>query len=235
MAAQAGVRESNKLFNQYCNSNILGFSNILNLSKTNNIKNFIYASSSSVYSGNRIPFSESCTDIQPNSFYGVTKKINEDIAKFFSDSSFRTIGLRFFTVYGPYGRPDMAYYNFTKKLKSKSYINLFDKGLMVRDMTYIDDVTDSIISCIEYFDKKKFDFEVFNIGGGEKIKTIDLLNRIANHYNITPKILFKNSSNETKKTESCLKKSHIMLGYKPKVNLNKGLKNFYDWFDNFYR
>ena len=155
LAAQAGVRYSIENPYEYLSSNILGFLNILEGCKICNVKNLLYASSSSVYGSNEtFPFKETDDVTKPLSFYAATKLSNEAMAYSYSNIfKLNTTGLRFFTVYGPWGRPDMAYYIFTKKIFAGESIKVFGRGQMLRDFTYIDDIIDGIISLISYYDQ----------------------------------------------------------------------------------
>ena len=150
LAAQAGVRYSIENPKSYINSNLVGFSNVLELCKEFNIKNFLYASSSSVYGGNtNIPFSEKDPADHPVSLYAATKRANELLAHSYSHLyNMRTTGMRFFTVYGPWGRPDMAPMIFTKAILARTPIHIFNQGNMSRDFTYIDDIVEAIIKLI---------------------------------------------------------------------------------------
>ena len=150
LAAQAGVRYSIENPSAYIQSNLVGFSNLIECARRNNISNFIYASSSSVYGGNEmLPFSEEHSVDHPVSLYAATKKSNELIAHSYSHLyGLPTTGLRFFTVYGPWGRPDMALFLFTKAMINGQPINLFNGGDMIRDFTYIDDIIDSVYRLI---------------------------------------------------------------------------------------
>jgi len=160
LAAQAGVRYSIENPYAYLDSNLVGFLNIIELCRNNNVKNFIYASSSSIYGANKkSPFSESDRVDSPISFYGASKKANELIAHSYSHLyNLKTTGLRFFTVYGPWGRPDMAMFIFTKRILENKPIEVYNNGKMKRDFTYIDDIIMGIRSAIE----KNYDYEIFN-------------------------------------------------------------------------
>ena len=160
LAAQAGVRFSIENPSEYINSNILGFLNILELSKEFSIEHLIYASSSSVYGGNQnLPFSEVDNVDHPVSIYAATKKSNELMAHSYSHLfDLPTTGLRFFTVYGPWGRPDMAFFLFTKQILNNEPIQIFNNGNMIRDFTYIDDVVESLIRVINKTPQKNNQF-----------------------------------------------------------------------------
>ena len=231
LAAQAGVRYSEINPNAYIDSNILGFLNILKLSLNYKIDKLIYASSSSVYGDNsKAPFKENHL-LNPISLYGKTKLSNELIAEEFSKLSLiQFIGLRFFTVYGPYGRPDMAYYKFSQKIHKEEKITLFNKGNMSRDMTYIDDIVNGIVLSI---DKKNFEtrHEIFNLGNTQPISTSDLIKIIERRYKRKALISDKSSENEVFITHADITKSQRVLGYKPVTNIIDGMYNFFEWLD----
>ena len=226
LAAQAGVRYSNQNPAAYFESNIFAFHNIIEQAKKHNIK-LIYASSSSVYGGEkRIPFKETFST-RPLSLYGATKKINEKIAEFYFKSfSLNAIGLRFFTVYGPHGRPDMAYFKFSDLIKEGRPITVFNKGKMSRDMTYIDDLCDGIIACVE---KNFSSHQVFNLGNNKPVKLLNLISLIEQHFNKRAIIEYKNSEMEIEETFADLTKSKDLLGYNPKIGLEDGMKEFLIW------
>lgn len=231
LAAQAGVRYSEINPNAYIDSNILGFLNILKLSLNYQIDKLIYASSSSVYGDNsKAPFKENYL-LNPISLYGKTKLSNELIAEEFSKlSPIQFIGLRFFTVYGPYGRPDMAYYKFSQKIQNKEKITLYNKGNMSRDMTYVDDIINGIVLSI---DKKIFEtrHEIFNLGNTHPISTIELIKIIERRYKRKALISHKSSENEVFITHADITKSQKVLGYKPLTNIIDGMYNFFEWLD----
>ena len=157
LAAQAGVRFSIKQPQNYIDSNITGFLNILEIAKKNKIKHLVYASSSSIYGdNNKFPFNEKEITDKPLSIYGVSKKTNELMAYSYSSLfNIPTTGLRFFTVYGPWGRPDMALFIFVNQILNKTPVNLFNYGKMVRDFTYIDDIVEGILRVIKKIPNKK--------------------------------------------------------------------------------
>ena len=181
LAAQAGVRYSLKNPNSYIQSNILGFMNVLECCRHNCVKGLIYASSSSVYGGNeKIPFSENDNVDKPVSIYAASKKANELMANSYSHLfNLNTTGLRFFTVYGPWGRPDMAIYIFTKKIIKNEPIEVFNNGNMMRDFTYIDDIISGIISSIE----NNYHCEVFNLGNNKSEDLMEVVKLIEKKIN----------------------------------------------------
>ncbi len=232
LAAQAGVRYSSINPNAYIDSNIFGFLNIINLCQKFNAKKLVYASSSSVYgSSKNVPYKEESTP-NPISLYGKTKLINEKISESLAiKNSYQSIGLRFFTVYGPYGRPDMAYFKFSKKIKEDSKIKIYNKGIMSRDMTYIDDIIQGIKLAVNTnnFIKRH---EVFNLGNTKPIKTMDLLSIIENHYGKRALIEYESSDIEVDITHADITKANSMIGYFPETNIAEGMENFFSWFDN---
>ncbi len=232
LAAQAGVRSSSLLSNYYLDSNILGFLNLIELSKKNNTKKLIYASSSSVYaSSKQIPFSEKEENLEPISLYGKTKLANERIVELISKTGeIQFIGLRFFTVYGSHGRPDMAYYKFAEKIKKNEPLTIFNSGNMKRDMTHIEDINDGITACI---DKSNFSskHEIFNLGNSNPVGTMELLELVELHYGKKANIIFENSSDEVKITFADISKSSDILNFKPKIKINQGMREFLNWYD----
>ena len=232
LAAQAGVRYSTINPNSYIDSNILGFLNIFNLCRDYDVKKFIYASSSSIYgSSEDIPYKEDSLP-SPISLYGKTKHINELITESLApENSFKSVGLRFFTVYGPYGRPDMAYFKFSQKIKENSKIKIYNKGNMARDMTYIDDIIQGINLVIQN-DSLIKKHEVFNLGNTKPIKTMDLLSLIESHYDKKAIVEYEDSENEVETTHADITKANSMIGYYPKINISEGMENFFSWLDN---
>ena len=236
LAAQAGVRLPKSQNYKYTNSNITGFSSFLNFCKNKDIKNIIYASSSSVYSGNKnSAFIETEELLKPKSFYGETKINNEiQASKFAKRNNSKIIGLRFFTVYGPFGRPDMAYYNFTNQILSGKKITLFNEGNTYRDMTFIDDVCNGIESAINSF-KTIQGHELFNIGNEFPINTKKLIYSIENEFGLKAKISNVINNSEVTKTYANCKKSRDVLGYNPSTTFDDGINFFFDWYKKFYK
>tara|TARA_B110000483_G_scaffold1264_1_gene1461 strand:- start:900 stop:1856 length:957 start_codon:yes stop_codon:yes gene_type:complete len=232
LAAQPGVRISIKYPHNTLKQNLISFLNIIEICRVKKVKKFVYASSSSVYGDSKIyPFNEKDFQNIPVSVYGATKLSNEIIAESYARNfKLDCVGLRFFTVYGPYGRPDMAYYSFLDNLRSKKSITVFNKGNMLRDFTYIDDVIDGIVSVI----KKKFTnkHEVLNIGKGKPDKLMDLINLLEKNYKKKFKIIFTKTIplGDIKKTYSNTGRAKKLINWKPKVNLAKGLKKFVEWY-----
>ena len=232
LAAQPGVRVSISNPHNTLNQNLISFSNIIEISRLKKIKKFIYASSSSVYGDTKIyPFSEKDNKNIPVSVYGATKFSNEIVAKSYSENfKMKCIGLRFFTVYGPYGRPDMAYFDFLNKLKNNKKIYVFNNGNMLRDFTYIDDVIEGILDVI----KKNFknNHEVINIGKGKPDNLMDMIKYLEKNYKKKFKIKFTNKIpiGDMKKTYSNIKKAKKLINWNPKTTLKLGLEKFVVWY-----
>ena len=229
LAAQAGVRYSLENPFAYISSNIVGFLNIIELCKDYNVKGLIYASSSSVYGGNKkIPFSVSDRVDQPISLYAASKRTNELIAHSYSHLyNLNTTGLRFFTVYGPWGRPDMAMYIFANKISSKIPIEVYNNGNMKRDFTYIDDIVDGIKASID----KNYLCEIFNLGNNKSEDLMDIVQHIENNLNIKASIKYLPiQPGDVKKTNADIEKSKKMLGYNPTTNVDVGIKQFIKWY-----
>ena len=236
LAAQAGVRYSIINPKTYFNSNLRGFFNILELSKILKIKHLIFASTSSVYgNNNKFPTNENTNTDFPLSFYAATKKSNEVMAHSYSHIyNLKCTGLRFFTVYGPYGRPDMALFKFTKGILENKEVKLFNNGNHYRDFTYIEDIVESIIRIIKNKDKNLFN--IYNIGNG---KPVSLKNFISEIENLTNKKLkfkkLKFQKGDVLKTHASINKLYKLTKYKPKITTKKGIKNFLDWYKSFYK
>ena len=232
LAAQPGVRISIKKPHNTLKQNLVPFINILEIARLKRVKKFLFASSSSIYGDTKIyPFVEKDNQNVPVSVYGATKLSNEIIASSYSKNfNIKTIALRFFTVYGPYGRPDMAYYSFLDDLKKNKKIRVFNKGDMMRDFMYIDDVIKGIISLISFKMKKNHD--VINIGKGKPDQLMELIKLIEVNYKKKFKIEYtKNIPNgDIKKTFSNVNKAKKLIKWKPKVNLDEGIKRFVNWY-----
>ena len=229
LAAQAGVRYSKTKPYAYMDSNLIGFLNVIELCRHNNVEGFIYASSSSVYGGNtKLPFSVEDRVDNPISLYAATKKSNELIAHSYTHLyGLNTTGLRFFTAYGPWGRPDMAMYIFADKIYHGKTIPVFNNGKMKRDFTYIDDIISGIISAID----KNYKCEVFNLGNNRSEKLLNMIQIIERCLNKEAKIDFKPMQpGDVKESLAAIDKSQKMLEYNPKTNIEEGIKKFIDWF-----
>ena len=238
LAAQAGVRYSIKNPRIYFKSNLEGFFNILEISRHNNIKHLIYASTSSVYGDSKkFPLSEIYRTDQPLSFYAATKKSNEVMAHSYSYIyKLPCTGVRFFTVYGPFGRPDMALFKFTKNILNNHPIELYNKGNHFRDFTYVDDIVDGIYSLIKKQSKKSIPYEIFNIGNGTPKKLLDYLKHIENNLNKVSKTKkLPLQVGDIIKTHSNINKLKKYSGYKPKTNIKIGISRFIEWYKDYYR
>ena len=252
LAAQAGVRYSINNPMAYIDSNIVGFMNILELCKEYQVENLIYASSSSVYGGNKkIPFCEADAVNHPISIYAATKRCNELMAHCYSHLfNLPCTGLRFFTVYGPWGRPDMAPMIFTKAIFSGTPIEIYNHGNMLRDFTYIDDVIESIAKLINKPAKRSFDiknqlqnpskswapFEIFNIGNNKPIKLMDFIEKLENEIGIKAnKEFIEIQKGDVEKTHSDSTLLSIKTGFKPNTSISTGIKKFIKWYKEFYK
>ncbi len=240
LAAQAGVRYSLENPSAYIQSNLVGFFNIIEQSKKNCINNFYYASSSSVYGGNdKTPFEESDNVNQPISLYAATKKSNELIAHTYSHLfNLPTIGLRFFTVYGPWGRPDMALFKFTESIINNKPIRVFNYGNMLRDFTYIDDVIESIFLLMQNSDNNSNSklYKIFNIGNSNPTKLYDYIEAIEN--NLGKKadmILEEMQPGDVKETYANTELLQKFISFKPNTSIDKGIKEFIRWYLEYYK
>tara|TARA_B100000212_G_scaffold339030_1_gene316660 strand:- start:1791 stop:2810 length:1020 start_codon:yes stop_codon:yes gene_type:complete len=252
LAAQAGVRYSIENPSAYIQSNLVGFANILEFCRNSNINHLIYASSSSVYGGNtKFPFSENDSVDHPVSLYAATKRSNELMAHTYSHLyNLPTTGLRFFTVYGPWGRPDMALFLFTKSIIEGKPINIFNHGKMIRDFTFIDDVIESLYRLImksANVNKKPKNsklrpseswapFKIFNVGNSNPVSLIDYIEEIEK---CLDKKAIKNYTDmqpgDVSKTYSDTKLLENFVNYKPTTKIEEGVKKFVDWYINYYQ
>ena len=231
LAAQPGVRISQNKPLKTIDQNIKTFVNLMEFCKDNNIKNFFYASSSSIY-GNENKFSENVTQKNVSSIYAATKVCNETFANVYNYLyEINTLGLRFFTVYGPLGREDMAYFKFLKQIKKDKKIRIYGDKNSIRSFTYVDDVTKSIILLMSKFTKKSKYNECFNIGNYKKNSLNDLVNTIKKFYSkdFSEEIIDRNKA-DVFKTHSSILKLKKMINFYPKTNLEKGMKKFIEWF-----
>ena len=250
LAAQAGVRYSIENPDVYLNSNILGTFNVLKVSDKIKVKHLIIGSSSSVYGANKkIPFREIDKTDNQISFYAATKKSTESLAHSYSSLwKLPVTMLRFFTVYGPLGRPDMAYFKFTQKIIKKKQIEIYNKGKMYRDYTYIDDIVGGIISLINkapnirQIGKFKNDslshvapFRILNIGNTKKVLLLDFIKSLEKEIGIKAKKKFlPMQKGDVHSTLSDTKLLQQITGYKTKTNYKLGIKKFVKWFKEFY-
>ena len=248
LAAQAGVRYSIENPSVYVQSNLVGFCNIIDIAKNNNVDHFYYASSSSVYGGNKkLPFEELDNVDKPISLYAATKKSNELIAHTYSHLfNLPTTGLRFFTVYGPWGRPDMALFKFTESIISNKPIRVFNYGNMLRDFTYIDDVVQSIINLINKSLEAKNNltknniqnvpYKIFNIGNSKPTKLTDYIKSI--EVNLGKKadiILDEMQPGDVQATYANTKYLEEYIHFRPNTSIEKGIKLFIEWYLEYYK
>jgi len=234
LAAQAGVRYSIENPSVYIQSNLVGFSNILECCRNYNVNRLIYASSSSVYgNSDDVPFKESARTDSPVSLYAATKKSNEVLAESYSTLyGIQCTGLRFFTVYGPEGRPDMAPFLFTKAIDEGKPITVFNNGNMLRDFTYVDDIVNGIVKIIE----KKLDYkhEIYNIGCSHPVKLMDFINEIERCLGKKAEIVFKEmQKGDVVKTYADTTKLERDFGYKPSTKLSDGIEKFIKWWKEY--
>jgi len=233
LAAQPGVRYSIDNPYAYMDSNLVGFLNIIECCRHNDVEGFIYASSSSVYGNNKkVPFSVEDRTDNPISFYAATKNANELMAKTYSHLyNLHTTGLRFFTVYGPWGRPDMAYYKFTQNIINNKPIIVFNNGKMNRDFTYIDDIIFGLRSAID----KNYKCEIFNLGNSKSENLIEFINLIERELGLKANIKFQSiQPGDVKDTFAEISKSNKMLSYIPSTNIDKGIKEFVNWYKSYH-
>ena len=255
LAAQAGVRYSITNPDAYINSNIIGFYNILEACRHHPVEHLVYASSSSVYGGNKkVPFSTDDKVDNPVSLYAATKKSNELLAHAYSKLyNIPTTGLRFFTVYGPMGRPDMAYFGFTNKLIKGETIEIFNYGNCKRDFTYVDDIVEGIIRVMNKAPEKKNGedglplppYKIYNIGNNNPENLLDFV-QILSEELVRAKVLPEDYDFEAHKKLVPMQPGDVPVTYadtsdlerdfeyKPKTSLREGLRKFAEWYYNYY-
>ena len=232
LAAQAGVRYSLENPQAYIESNVVGFMNILECCRHHDVEGLIYASSSSVYGGNeKIPFSVDDRVDRPISIYAATKKSNELMAHSYSHLfGLNTTGLRFFTVYGPWGRPDMAMYIFADKISKGEPIQVFNHGKMERDFTYIDDIINGTRAAID----KNYPYEVFNLGNNNSEDLMEMVRLIESQIGKKADIKFEGMQpGDVKKTFADIKHSQEKLNYTPTTKIVEGIPKFIEWYSEY--
>ena len=252
LAAQAGVRYSKENPLAYIHSNIVGFANVLENCRNHNVHHLIYASTSSVYGANtKMPFSEDDNTNHPLSVYAASKKSNELMAHTYSYLyQLPTTGLRFFTVYGPWGRPDMALFLFTKAILEGRAIDIYNNGEMTRDFTFIDDIVEGVIrvndktaTSNEEFNSLNPDpassnapYRIFNIGNSRPTPLMDYIKAIEKSLDITAKKNFLPlQSGDVPATSSDTSELEKWVGFKPNTSIEIGVKKFVDWYKDFYK
>ena len=251
LAAQAGVRYSLENPHAYIDANLQGFMNILEGCRHNDVAHLAYASSSSVYGGNaQMPFSEHHSVDHPVSLYAATKKANELMAHTYSHLyGLPTTGLRFFTVYGPWGRPDMALFLFTDAIRNGRPIDVFNQGAMVRDFTYIDDIVEGVIRVLDKtatpdpdFDPMNPDpgtstapFRVFNIGNGNPTPLMDYIGALEDALGMTAeKNMMPMQTGDVPATSADTSELRDWVGFAPNTDVRDGVQRFVDWYISYY-
>ncbi|WP_275389155.1 MULTISPECIES: NAD-dependent epimerase [Citrobacter] len=238
LAAQAGVRYSIENPRAYTESNLVGFSNILEACRHHKIKHLVFASSSSVYGRNeKVPFSEEDRVDLPVSYYAATKKANEVMAASYSHLYNLPIsGLRFFTVYGPWGRPDMAPWLFTDAILHNRPIKVFNNGDMLRDFTYIDDIVEGIVRLLDNPPVKDLPYEIYNIGNNRPEKLADFISAIEKACGIeAQKVNYPMQDGDVPVTYADTNKLNQAVGFSPDTNLQSGIERFVAWFREYHK
>jgi len=252
LAAQAGVRYSIENPHAYIESNIVGYLNILEGCRHNNVEHLVYASSSSVYGANEsMPFSVHDNVDHPLSLYAASKKSNELMAHTYSNLyNLPTTGLRFFTVYGPWGRPDMALFLFTKAIKEGKKIDVFNYGKHRRDFTYIDDIVEGIIRTLDNVAQPNADWSgknpdpgtskapwrVYNIGNQSPVELMDYIETLEKYLGKTAeKVLLPLQPGDVPDTYADVEALVKDVGYKPNTTIEQGIEKFVAWYDNYYK
>jgi len=251
LAAQAGVRYSLQNPHAYVDSNLVGFVNILEACRHYPVRHFIYASSSSVYGANqKMPFSTSDNVDHPVSLYAATKKANELMAHTYSHLyGIPTTGLRFFTVYGPWGRPDMAYFSFTKNILEGKPIKVFNHGNMRRDFTYIDDIVEGMVRLLDKppvsnpnWDRMSPDpsssyapYKIYNIGNNQPVKLLDFIETLESLIGVKAKMEFlPMQPGDVEATYADIDDLQKAVGFHPSTSIEDGLRKFVEWYRSYY-
>ncbi|SMF67530.1 NAD-dependent epimerase/dehydratase family protein [Pseudobacteriovorax antillogorgiicola] len=252
LAAQAGVRYSLEYPEEYSRSNMVGFLNLLEECRFHHVRHFIYASTSSVYGANRCqPYSTSQVAEHPLSLYAASKKSNELMAHSYSHLfQLPTTGLRFFTVYGPWGRPDMAYFKFTKAILGKQPIEVYNQGEMWRDFTYVSDIVESIKRLIPIIPKGSslFDpnnpnpsissapYKIYNIGNSRPVKLLDMIEILEDKLGMkAQKNMMDMQLGDVPSTYADVEDLVQVTGFRPQTSLEDGISSFVDWYLTYYR
>lgn len=251
LAAQAGVRYSIDNPRAYTHSNIDGFLSILEGCRRSAVKHLIYASTSSVYGLNTaMPLKETSPTEHPMALYAATKKANEMMAHSYSHLfGLSTSGLRFFTVYGPWGRPDMALFLFAEAMRKREPINVFNHGRMIRDFTYVDDIVESITRLLvkppqgdedwdgehPRIDKSTAPYRIFNIGNGSPVQLMNYINAIENSLGIKAKYnMMDIQPGDVPATHADTGSLHEFINYRPRTSVEEGVENFIKWYKRYY-
>jgi UDP-glucuronate 4-epimerase len=237
LAAQAGVRYSIENPKAYIDSNISGFLNILEGCRNHKVKHLVYASSSSVYGENKkVPFETSDNVDHPISLYAATKKSNELMAHTYGHLyDFKTTGLRFFTVYGPWGRPDMAYYLFAEAISNDKPIKVFNNGEMERDFTYIDDIVNGVAKIIEKNIDSREHYKIYNIGNNKTESLQDFIATIEQAMGKKAiKEMYPMQQGDVPRTFADISELIKIYNFKPTTKIKDGLKQFVNWYKSYY-
>lgn len=250
LAAQAGVRYSIENPSAYVDTNLVGFGNILEGCRNQGIDHLVYASSSSVYGSNtKLPFSETDNVDHPISLYAATKKANELMAHAYADLyQLPTTGLRFFTVYGPWGRPDMALFKFTKGILDGEPIPVYNRGEMVRDFTYIDDVVEGVVWAIDRPPLLDVDhennndpavrptpYQIYNIGNGHPVPLMRYIQALEKALDKKAQLeLLPMQPGDVRATEADVSRLVSDLGYRPQIDVEIGITRFVEWYCDYY-
>jgi len=233
LAAQAGVRHSIEAPFEYGRANLSGHLNVLELARTLHVKHLVYASSSSVYGANKdVPFSEAHRTDAPASLYGATKKADELMSASYARLyDLPQTGLRFFTVYGPWGRPDMAYWIFTEKMLKGEPIQIFNHGEMGRDFTFIDDIVDGTLAALDRAPDKAHGFHrVYNLGNDRPENLMTLVKLLEEALGVTAeKEMLGMQDGDVERTWADISRARNDLNYRPKVTLQEGIARFIEW------
>ena len=236
LAAQAGVRYSLENPASYIDSNLVGFGNILEGCRQAKMPHLVYASSSSVYGANKnFPFKESDRVDNPVSLYAATKKANELMAHSYSHLyEMRCTGLRFFTVYGPWGRPDMAPFRFASRMLNGEPIPVYNNGDMIRDFTYIDDISEGVIQVAKSAGEKDL-YAVYNIGRGQAVQLMEFVEVLARELGVEAQLnMLPMQDGDVPRTMADTSKLQTDFGYAPSVSVEEGVAQFAKWYKNFY-
>jgi len=234
LAAQPGVRYSLENPHAYIEANIVGFTNILEGCRHHRVGHLVYASSSSVYGGNtKLPFSERDNVDHPVSLYAATKKANELMAHTYSHLfGIPTTGLRFFTVYGPWGRPDMALFRFTQAMLEGRPIDVYNRGRLTRDFTYIDDIAEGVVRVLDL----PSGYRVFNIGNHEPVRLLDYIEAIEEALGVkAQKNLMPMQQGDVFDTFADVSALEAWTGFRPRIPVKEGVKRFVQWYREYYR
>jgi UDP-glucuronate 4-epimerase len=234
LAAQPGVRYSLENPHAYVEANIVGFTNILEGCRHHRVGHLVYASSSSVYGGNtKLPFSERDSVDHPVSLYAATKKANELMAHTYSHLfDIPTTGLRFFTVYGPWGRPDMALFRFTEAMLAGRPIDVYNRGRLTRDFTYIDDIAEGVVRVLDRPSK----YQVFNIGNHEPVRLLDYIEAIEDALGIKAEMnLLPMQQGDVLDTFADVSALEAWTGFRPRTSVKEGVKRFVEWYREYYQ